>query len=73
MKSVTKCVCKRVTFAEVKVIAAEKELQTLEALMEEKICGTGCGMCRLYIKKMLITGEVEFSPGDYFIRNTEMI
>lgn len=67
MKTVTKCVCKRVTFAEVKEIAKEQNITTLDELVSRKICGSGCGMCQPYVAKMLVTGETEFRPGDHRI------
>lgn len=69
MRSVTKCVCKQVTFAELHVMVKEKGYTAIEQLMDEKICCSGCGMCRPYVKKMLVTGETEFRPGDYHIPN----
>lgn len=65
MKTVTKCVCKRLTFAEIKVIAAEQNITTLDELIKRKICSSECGMCQPYVKKMLVTGETEFRPGDH--------
>lgn len=40
------------------------ELETLQQVIEKKIAGDSCGMCRPYISNMLKTGEFEFAPGD---------
>ncbi len=67
MRMVTKCVCRRITFAEIKEIADQRGVALIDHLIEDKVCCSGCGMCKPYVKKMLITGEVEFQPGDYHI------
>jgi bacterioferritin-associated ferredoxin len=68
MRLVTKCVCRRITFAEIKEIANQRGVALIDHLIEDKVCCTGCGMCKPYVKKMLATGEVEFKPGDYHIQ-----
>lgn len=64
---VTKCVCKRITFSELKVLAEEKNFCSLDEILAEKIAGSGCGMCKPYINKMLVTGITEFKPGDFHL------
>ena len=39
-------------------------LETLEQVIDKKIAGDNCGMCRPYISNMLKTGEFEFAPGE---------
>lgn len=64
---VSKCVCKRKTFAEIKIQLHELSISTLEEMLSNNLAGTGCGMCKPYLNKMIFTGEVEFKPGDFHI------
>jgi bacterioferritin-associated ferredoxin len=54
------CLCYHTTFARLKQIAQERRLSTLEEIARATGCGTGCGLCRPYIARMLMTGEVAF-------------
>ena len=47
------------TFAEMKILCEGRGITTVEGIMQETKCGTGCGLCRPYIDQMLRTGEVE--------------
>lgn len=62
------CVCHRRTFAELKEISMDRHLGTLEELVGEGWCGGGCAMCHPYVRKMLMTGETAFAPGDVHIQ-----
>jgi len=53
------CVCRRVPFA-VLLPLASAEGWGLEELAAATGCGAGCGLCRPYLWRMLITGETEF-------------
>lgn len=53
---VDRCVCRGVTFEEVKALA-EIVGPDFDELSERTRCGTGCGMCKPYILIMLLTGE----------------
>ena len=53
------CVCRRVPFA-VLLPLARAEGWGLEELAAATGCGAGCGLCRPYLRRMLITGETEF-------------
>ena len=64
---VSKCVCKRITFKELKDVTQEKGIGSLEQIIEEKLACTACGMCKPYVSKMMVTGVCEFKPGDYHI------
>ncbi len=66
-KSVKRCVCHKKTFCEILDIASEMNFTTYAQLLENKICGMGCGMCHPYLNKMMVTGETEFYPGDVYI------
>ena len=56
-RPVTRCVCTRRSFAELKASG----LPTADAIGEVYGSGTKCGMCREYIERMLATGETEFA------------
>ncbi len=53
------CVCRRVPFA-VLLPMARAEGWGLDELAAATGCGAGCGLCRPYLRRMLITGETEF-------------
>lgn len=55
---VNRCVCRDVTFARLKALAAEHGWG-LEELSRSTGCGTVCGLCRPYIRVMLATGRTE--------------
>jgi len=55
-RPVKMCVCHGVTFKE--VVAAQ--LKDLDQIKNEFGCGTSCGTCLPYLKRMLETGETEF-------------
>lgn len=55
-RPVTRCVCTRRTFAELKASG----LKTCEEIAAEFGSGGECGLCRVYIQRMLDTGETEF-------------
>ena len=56
---VAMCVCRRVPFA-VLLPLARVEGWGLDELAAATGCGAGCGLCRPYLRRMLITGETEF-------------
>jgi bacterioferritin-associated ferredoxin len=58
--SVTQCLCRRQPFALLLPLAREHRW-TLETLVRETGCGGQCGLCRPYLRRMLATGETEFS------------
>jgi NAD(P)H-nitrite reductase large subunit len=55
-----RCVCHDVTFAELKR-HAEEHGATFADLQREFRCGTGCGLCAPYVRRMLRTGQVVFT------------
>lgn len=55
-RPVTKCVCKCVSFAELKIAG----IASLEEAAERFGCGQGCGSCKPYIAEMLETGDTAF-------------
>ena len=58
--SVTQCLCRRVPFARLLPQAREHQW-SLDDLIRETGCGGQCGLCRPYLRRMLATGETEFS------------
>jgi bacterioferritin-associated ferredoxin len=56
---VAMCVCRRVPF-DVLLPMARAEGWGLDELAAATGCGAGCGLCRPYLRRMLITGETEF-------------
>jgi NAD(P)H-nitrite reductase large subunit len=46
---------------EVKRMVEENGWTTLEQIAQSTNCGTGCGLCRPYLQRMLDTGETAFA------------
>ncbi|WP_069130891.1 (2Fe-2S)-binding protein [Rhodohalobacter halophilus] len=60
---VNRCICHKISFSEVKRIAEERNLTTVEEISDQNIACTNCKLCLPYIELMLETGETEFSRG----------
>jgi bacterioferritin-associated ferredoxin len=58
--SVTQCLCRQIPFIRL-LPSAREHGWTLEDLIRETGCGGQCGLCRPYLRRMLATGETEFS------------
>ncbi|MBY0262357.1 MAG: (2Fe-2S)-binding protein [Phycisphaerales bacterium] len=56
---VSRCVCHRLPFEDLKARAAARSL-SFEQLKQETRCASGCGMCEPYVRLMLVTGETSF-------------
>ena len=56
---VTMCVCQRVPFAEL-LPRARAAGWALPDLVRETGCGGQCGLCRPYLREMLLTGRTAF-------------
>jgi bacterioferritin-associated ferredoxin len=56
---VTRCVCHRLSFDDLKAVAASQGIG-YDELKRQTRCASGCGMCEPYIRLMLITGETSF-------------
>jgi bacterioferritin-associated ferredoxin len=56
---VAMCVCRRVPFASLLPLA-RAESWGLDELVAATGCGGACGLCRPYLRRMLVTGETEF-------------
>ena len=57
---VDRCVCTDTTLADI-VALAQRERLTLCQLEDRVGCGTGCGLCRPYLRRALRTGVTVFS------------
>lgn len=67
--TVSKCVCHKRSFLEIKKFANEHDIDSLESLQDRDYCCNGCGMCKPYVEMIFETGETEFQPGAYYLRN----
>jgi bacterioferritin-associated ferredoxin len=56
---VAMCVCRRVSFASLLPLARAGGWG-LDQLVAATGCGGACGLCRPYLRRMLVTGETEF-------------
>lgn len=56
---ITRCVCRRMPFADLAPLARTRGW-SLDAVMRETGCGDQCGLCRPYLRQMLLTGQTEF-------------
>jgi len=57
---IDRCVCRGQRFAELLTIARARGWE-LDRLTAETGCGGQCGLCRPYLRRMLVTGETVFS------------
>jgi bacterioferritin-associated ferredoxin len=57
---VDRCICHNITFGQIRELAKENGLSTVEELQEANICSTNCHLCVPYIERMFQTGETEF-------------
>lgn len=60
---VDRCICHEISFSEIKQIAKEKGLTTIEEIQKVGISSTRCKLCEPYVRAMLKTGETSFVPG----------
>jgi bacterioferritin-associated ferredoxin len=56
---ITRCICRGVAFADLLPVARANGWD-LAAVIRETGCGAGCGLCRPYLRRMLLTGETVF-------------
>jgi hypothetical protein len=61
MTLITRCVCFKRTFAELKEIAEATGARTVVELQQYAVFGRSCSLCLPYVERMLATGEVEFT------------
>jgi bacterioferritin-associated ferredoxin len=60
-KPVRTCLCYPHSFAELKTLAEQNDWQTVADVTAAVGCGSGCGLCRPYLARMLETGETAFA------------
>jgi bacterioferritin-associated ferredoxin len=60
-KPVRACLCYPHSFAELKGLAEQNHWQTVADITAAVGCGSGCGLCRPYLTRMLETGETAFT------------
>lgn len=58
---VDRCICLGCSFYE--ILRRHEDGQSLSEIVQETGCGTGCGMCRPYIKLVIITNRYNFDLG----------
>jgi bacterioferritin-associated ferredoxin len=56
---VSRCICRNVPFADL-LPRAQASGWTLDDLIRETGCGGQCGLCRPYLREMLLTGRTAF-------------
>jgi bacterioferritin-associated ferredoxin len=59
MLRIDRCICHGVSFEEA-VNATQEHGLSLSQLEDRLGCGTGCGLCRPYLRRALRTGQVIF-------------
>jgi bacterioferritin-associated ferredoxin len=69
--SVSKCICHKKDFSEIKAYVEENEITSVRELQDQKYCCCGCGLCAPYIELMLKTGETTFEPGAFYKRKSK--
>lgn len=58
---IDRCLCFQQPFSLLKEVAVSKKCGTVEELQEHIVFGQNCKLCKPYVRRMLDTGEVEFS------------
>ena len=57
---IERCVCHKVEFSTVKRWLAEHPDAQFAQIKQEFKCGTGCGLCAPYLRRMMRTGETVY-------------
>ena len=57
---VSRCICRNVAFADL-MPRARAANWSLTDLIAETGCGGQCGLCRPYLREMLLTGQTAFT------------
>jgi bacterioferritin-associated ferredoxin len=58
--NIDRCVCENRTFADLALVARREGVTDVERLAALTGCGTHCGLCVAYARRMLATGETVF-------------
>jgi len=67
--TVDRCVCKKITFAQLARLARERGC-SVGTIAAERHAGRGCGLCRPYIESIERTGRTSFAVNDPEVRVT---
>ncbi len=59
---VNRCICSKISFAEIKEIADQNEYKSVKDLRDAGVCSIHCRICEPYVEKVLETGNVVFDP-----------
>lgn len=65
---IDRCYCFQQRFADLKAVAQDEGVRTVEALQEHVTFGENCKLCHPYVRRMLRTGETAF---DRIIREAD--
>ncbi len=57
---IDRCYCFQRTFAELKAIAQQRKVTSLEGLQQQVAFGLRCRLCLPYVRHMLQTGKTVF-------------
>ena len=57
---IDRCICHQVTFEELRRRCERDSGTDFDTLQREFRCGTGCGLCAPYVRRMLRTGATVF-------------
>lgn len=68
VSNVTKCICHDRTFEEIKEYADKNAYSTVKELQDDDFCSCSCGLCVPYVEITLKSGQIEFEPGEPFLR-----
>ena len=58
--AIDRCLCFGKPFAELAVVAAGTDAETVAELQEHALFGRKCALCHPYVRRMLRTGETAF-------------
>lgn len=58
---IERCVCHKVTFVEIRDWCRGHPRAGFDDVQREFRCGTGCGLCAPYVRRMMRTGQVVFT------------
>ena len=61
VRPVHRCLCFNHTFGDLKRLAEEHGLTTVQQITERTGCGSGCGLCLPYLDLVLRTGQTAFA------------
>lgn len=64
--NVTKCICHKKTFVEIRKHAEQNDLSSVKELQDVNFCSNSCGLCEPYVELVLETGQTKFIPGEPF-------